>query len=384
LSTAGVVAVCCAAGLGFFLEPPSTFARQAVRGGAGNSPIPVSTAAATRNDVPIYLSGIGTVQASLTVAIQPQVEGKLEEVLFTEGQQVRKGDVLARIEPRLFLAAVNQAKAKKAQDEALLIAAEKDLNRIVALGARNIVSRQDVEQQQAKFDQLRASITADEAAIETAQTELDYTTIRAPASGRVGIRQIDPGNILRLSNAISNATPITTLVVTRPSAAVFTLPASNLEEVRAAMNRGPVEVTAMDQENAHVLSKGRLLLIDNSIDASTGTIRLKAIFDNNDDHLWPGEFVNARVLVTIERKALTIPASAVQRGPSGTFVWIVSPSKTAQPRPVHVNKTTADLAVVDDGLLDGDTVVTEGQYRLQANSLIEATPASLSVSEKAK
>jgi len=347
-------------------------------------PIPVSTAVATRKDVPIYLSGLGAVQASLTVAIQPQVEGKLEEVLFTEGQQVKKGDVLARIEPRLFAAALDQAKAKKAQDAALLVAAEKDLTRVTALGLRNIVSQQDVEQQQAKFEQLKAAIAADEAAIETAQTQLDYATIRAPASGRVGIRQIDPGNILRLSNAITNATPITTLVVTRPSAVVFTLPASNLDEVRAAITRGPVEVTALDQDNAHTLSKGRLLLIDNAIDASTGTIRLKAIFDNNDDRLWPGEFVNARLLVATERKALTIPISAVQRGPNGAFAWVVSANETVQPRPIRVKATTADLALIDDGLKEGDTVVTEGQYKLQTNSPIEATPPTPSVSEKAK
>jgi multidrug efflux system membrane fusion protein len=153
------------------------------------------------------------------------------------------------------------------------------------------------------------------------------------------------------------------------------LPASNLDEVRAAIMRGPVEVTALDQENAHVLSKGRLLLIDNSIDASTGTIRLKAMFDNNDDQLWPGAFVNARVLVAIERKALTIPNAAVQRGPKGVFAWVVSASHAAQQRPIHVKTIAGDLAVIDDGLTEGDTVVTEGQYKLQANALTEATPA---------
>jgi multidrug efflux system membrane fusion protein len=384
LPTAGIIAVCCVAGASSLFELPSTFARQAGRGGAVNSPIPVSVAVVTRKDVPIYLSGLGTVQASLTVAIQPQVEGKLEEVLFTEGQQVKKGDVLARIEPRLFLAALNQAKAKKAQDEALLIAAEKDLNRIVALGARNIVSRQEVEQQQAKFDQLKASIRADDAAIDSAQTQLDYTIIRAPASGRVGIRQIDPGNVLHLSNATSNAPPITTLVVTRPSAVIFTLPANNLNEVRTAISQGPVEVTAFDQENALVLSKGSLLLIDNSIDAATGTIRLKAMFGNNDDRLWPGEFVNARVLVAMERKALTIPNAAVQRGPKGVFAWVVSANRIAQQRPIRVKATTGDLALIDDGLTEGDIVVTEGQYKLQANALIEVTPATPSASEQAK
>ena len=383
-STAGIIAAFFLAAGSAFLDPSLTFARQAGGGGAGLSSVPVSTAVATRKDVPITLSGLGTAQASLTVAIQPQVEGKLEEVLFTEGQQVKKGDVLARIEPRLFLAALNQAKAKKAQDEALLIAAEKDLNRIMALGARNIVSQQDVEQQQAKFEQLKAAIAADDAAIETAQTQLDYTTIRAPSSGRVGIRQIDPGNVLRLSNAISSATPITTLVVTRPSAVVFTLPASNLDEVRATIMRGPVEVTALDQENAHVLSRGKLLLIDNSVDASTGTIRLKAMFDNADDRLYPGQFVNARVLVAIERNALTIPISAVQRGPKGAFAWVVAAGQTAQKLPIHVKAAAGDLAIVDDGLTEGNTVVTEGQFKLQENAPIEITPATPSASEKAK
>ena len=384
LSTAGVVAICCIAGSGHFFELPSTFARQAGGGGGGNSAVPVSTAIATRKDAPVYLTGLGSVQASLTIGIQPQVEGKLEEVLFAEGQQVKKGDVLARIEPRLFLAALNQAKAKKAQDEALLIAAEKDLNRIVALGMRDIVSRQEVEQQQAKFDQLKASIAADEAAIESAQTQFDYTTIRAPASGRVGIRQIDPGNVLRVSNTVSNAIPITTLVVTRPSAVIFTLPANNLDEVRAAMARGPVEVTALDQENARILSRGRLLLIDNSVDASTGTIRLKAMFDNNDDRLWPGQFVNARALIATERKALTIPTIAVQRGPKGDFVWVVSPNQTAQPKPVHVKETTGALAVIDEGLTEGEAVITEGQYKLQANSLIQVTPPGQGTPEAIK
>jgi multidrug efflux system membrane fusion protein len=320
------------------------------------------------------------VQASLTVAIHAQVEGRLEEVLFTEGQQVKKGDVLARIEPRLFMAALNQAKAKKAQNSALLNATERDLERVTALGQRNIVSRQEVEQQQAKFDQLRASIAADDAAIEAAQIQLDYTTIRAPYDGRVGIRLVDPGNLLRMSDAVA----ITTLIVTRPSAVLFTLPAGNLDGVRAAMARGRVEVAALDHENLRILSTGKLLLIDNSIDTSTATIRLKAMFDNKDDRLWPGEFVNARVLVETLRNVLTIPTSAVQRGPQGLFAWVVSPERTAQTKPIRIGSTTSDFTVVTDGVAEGETVVTDGQYRLQSNARVAPTPPSSSEPERAK
>ncbi len=326
----------------------------------------MNVAAVTRRDEPVYLTGLGTVQASLTVAVHPQVEGELQEVLFTEGQQVRKGDVLARIDARLFLAALDQAKAKKAQDAALLVAAEKDFNRFTALGDRNIVSKQDVEQQQAKFDQLKASVAADEAAIATAQTQLDYTTIRASNDGRVGIRLIDPGNLVRVSDAAA----ITTLVVTRPSAVLFTLPANVLDDVRAALARGPVEVTAFDQDNRRALSRGKLLLIDNSIDASTATVRLKAIFVNDDDRLWPGEFVNARALIETRRNVLTIPAAAVQRGPQGLFTWVVSANNTAEPRPIEVGPTTDDVTIITKGLTDGDTVVAGGQFKLQPNAPI--------------
>jgi len=330
--------------------------------------------------VPVYLTGLGTVQASSSVAIHSQVDGELKDVLFTEGQQVKKGDVLATIEPRLYRAALDQAKAKRAQDTALLVAAEQYLTRFTALGLKNIVPQQDIEQQQGKVDQLKASIAADEAAIETAQTQLDYTTIRAPNDGRVGIRLIDRGNLVRASDAGA----ITTLVVTRPSAVLFTLPANALGDVRAAMTRGPVEVAAFDQDNRTRLSTGRLLLIDNSVDTATATIRLKAIFANNDDRLWPGEFVNARALIETRRNALTIPASAVQRGPQGLFAWIVSANKTAEPRPLQVGPTTDDVTIVTAGLADGDTVVADGQYRLQPNAPVTIAPPSSPASRGAK
>ena len=344
------------------------------------SAVPVTIAVAARKDVPVYLTGLGTVQASSSVAIHSQVDGELQDVLFTEGQQVKKGDVLARIEPRLYRAALDQAKAKRAQDAALLVAAEKYLTRFTALGLKNIVPPQDIEQQQGKVDQLKASIAADEAAIETAQTQLDYTSIRAPNDGRVGIRLIDRGNLVRGSDAGA----ITTLVVTRPSAVLFTLPANALDDVRAAMARGPVEVSAFDPDNRHALSNGKLLLIDNAIDTATATIRLKAIFANNDDRLWPGEFVNARALVETRRNVLTIPASAVQRGPQGLFTWIVSANRTAAPRAIQVGPTNDDVTIVTGGLTDGETVVTGGQYRLQSNAPVTIAPPSSPESRGAK
>ena len=333
--------------------------------------MPVTVVDADRRDVPVYVSGLGTVQASNTISIHAQVDGKLQEVPFTEGQQVRKGDVLARIDPRLFQAALDQARAKKAQDEAGLVAADKDLTRFKTLGNKGFETQQNIDQQQGKVDQLKASIDADAAAIESAQTQLDYTTIVAPTDGRMGVRLVDPGNIVHAADQ----TPIATLTQTRPMAVMLTLPASSLDDVRAAMQRGPVEVTALDQDNRNVLATGRLLLIDNVIDLATATIRLKAMFPNDDERLWPGEFVNARLLLETRHQALTIPSSAVQRGPDGLFAWVVTSGGTAEMRPLRVGPVSGDRTVVASGLAAGDRVVTDGQYRLQQNARVTVSGA---------
>ena len=259
--------------------------------GAGDATVPVTVATATKRDLPIYLTGLGTAQASFTVAIRSQVDGKLQEVLFTEGRQVHKGDVLAKIDPRLYQAALDQAKARKAQDEALLVSAKKDLIRFKTLVDKSVQTMQSLEQQQAKVDQLVASIEADDASIETAKTQLDYTTITAPNDGRMGVRNTDPGNFLRAADS----TAIATLTLTKPAAVLFTLSARALNDVRDAMARGPVEVTALSQDNVRVLGTGKLLLIDSIVDQASATMRLKAMFDNEDERLWPGDFVNARV-----------------------------------------------------------------------------------------
>jgi len=328
------------------------------------APVPVSAATVSTQDVPLYLTGLGTVQASATVSVRAQVDGKLQDVLFTEGQHVRKGDALFQIDPRLYKAAYDQAVAKKAQDEAQLVAFEKDLARFKTLGAKGFDSQQDIDNQQAKVNTAKGTIEADEAAIETAQTQLDYTTITAPTDGRMGVRQVDPGNLVRSADQTS----LVVLTQTQPCSVIFTLPSYRLDSVLAAMNRGPVEVTAYDRDNRNALATGKLLLVDDLIDQTTATMKLKAMFPNEDDKLWPGAFVNVRLLSEIRHKAITVPSSAVQRGPDGLFVWVVTNEGIAQPRTIETGPTALDVTIVNRGISSGERVVTEGQFRLQLNA----------------
>jgi multidrug efflux system membrane fusion protein len=369
----GIVLVAAAGGgLYWYWQQASEPSRSAGR--PGRAAVPVSVAAASRQDLPIYATGLGTVQASFTIGIHSQVDGIMQDVLFTEGQHVKKGDVLAKIDPRLFQAALDQAKGKKLQNVAMLGAAEKDLARSKTLVVRNVATQQTVDQQEAKVDQLKASIVGDEAAIEAAQTQFDFTTITAPSDGRIGVRNVDPGNLVHASDA----RPIASLVLTQPSAVLFTLPMQVLDDLRDAMARGPVEVTAFDQNNRRLLSTGQLLLIDNVIDQATATIRLKAMFANEDERLWPGEFVNARVLVETRHDALAIPTPAVQRGQQGLFAWVVTEKNTVEARRIEVGPASGDLTIVTTGLTDGERVVTNGQYRLQVNAPVAITQAAAS------
>lgn len=326
-------------------------------------PVPVVAATVQRQDVPLALSGLGTVEASITVAIQPQVDGKLMATPFREGQFVRKGDLIARIDPSLYQAALDQALARKAQHAAELATAEKDLARTRALVTQSVDSQQLLDQRQGQVDQLRALVAADEAEVATARTLLARTDIVAPNDGRLGMRQIDPGNIVRSSDKAT----IVTLTDIRPAAVVFTLPAKYLDDVRAAMATGTLDVTALDQDNRRTLSTGKLLTVDNVIDPATATIRLKAIFANEDEKLWPGEFVNARVLLGT-RRALTIPPSAVQRGPQGLFAWIITSDNRAQMREIAVDTAFGSSTMVLSGLSEGDRVVVEGQLKLRPDT----------------
>jgi multidrug efflux system membrane fusion protein len=337
---------------------------------AAPAAIPISVAIAARQDVPIYASGLGTVQALNTVPVHSQVDGKLIQVLFTEGQHMNAGDVLAKIDPRLFQAALDQATAKKSQDEAQLVSAQKDLVRFTTLAVKSFETQQNVDQQQAKVDGFKAAIAADKAAIESAQTQLDYTTITAPIDGRVGFRQIDVGNIVHASDT----TPLVVLTQTQPAAVIFTLPESFLDDVRDAMTRGPVEVTAYDQNNVRMLGTGKILLIDAIIDQATATIRLKALFPNADEKLWPGEFVNVRVLIDTQQNVIAIPASAVQRGPNGFYAWAITGGNKAEMRALMTGATTNDITIVTSGVKEGDRLVIEGQYKLQPDSVVTVTP----------
>ncbi|MBX9823869.1 MAG: efflux RND transporter periplasmic adaptor subunit [Xanthobacteraceae bacterium] len=340
---------------------------QALRGEP--TAVPVSVASATRKNVPIYLTGLGTVQATYTVGIHSQVDGKLQDVFFKEGQHVKKNEVLAKIDPRLFQAALDQAKARKAQDQATLIGLQKDLDRFKTLGAKGFDTQQNIDQQQAKVDTTRATVAADEAAIETAQTQLDYTDIRAPTDGRMGVRLVDPGNVVHASDQGA----IAMLVQTKPAATLFTLPAQTLDAVREAMARATVEAVAYDRDNRNVLSVGTLQTVDNMIDQATATYRLKASFANADEKLWPGEFVNVRILVNTRTDAVVVPNTAIQRGPKGQFVWVVTPQNRATPKPVQTGPSVGDITVVESGISGSDHVVTGGQYKLKTNAPVSVT-----------
>ena len=358
-------AVLAASGVGYKLWSGGPDTAHAARK-SSRQPVPVSVSAASRQDVPIYLTGLGTVQALYTVAIHAQVDGKLQNVFFKEGQRVEKGEVLAKIDPRLYQAALDQAKARKAMDEATLVAAQKDLERFRALVRKNAETQQNLDLQQSKVDQSKASIAADQAAIETAQTNLDYTNIVAPTAGRMGVRMIDPGNIVHANDTAA----IAVLTQTQPAAVLFTLPAHTLDDVRASAARGAVEVAAFDRDNSRRLSQGTLSTIDNLIDQSTATYRLKAMFANSDEKLWPGEFVNARLRLEVRKDAVVIPALAVQRGPNGLFAWVVKADNTVEARPIKTGTTTGDRTIVTSGLQVGERVVTDGQYKLQKGASV--------------
>ena len=343
------------------------------------APVPVTVADVTTHDVPVYLDGLGTVQASNTVAIHTQVDGKLQSVNFVEGQRVKKDEVLAIVDPRPFQAALDQVKAKKAQDQAQLVSDEKDLARFKDLVGKGAGTQQAVDQQQAKVDALKATIDADDAAIESAATQLSFATITAPIDGRIGFRQVDAGNIVRAGDQ----TPITVLTALTPAVVIFTLPQRDLAAVREAMGKGEVSVLAMDQDNTRELGKGKLLLIDNQIDQTTSTIKLKASFPNEDERLRPGQFIRARVLVKTLKDAVTVSSAAVQRNAQGLLVWVITPDNTAENRPIVGGQTLNDLTVVESGLKPKERVVVSGQYRLRPGTKVDASAAEAPVAETA-
>lgn len=328
------------------------------------SAVAVSASPALRGDMPILLSGIGTVQSLNTVQLRSRVDGAIDQVNFAEGQQVKKDDVLATIDPRLFQAALDQAKAKKAQDEAQLASDLKDLERSRQLAEQRFASQQSLDQLTAKVGVDHALIAADDAAIRTAQTNLGYTTITAPFSGRIGLRNVDPGNIVRANDTAF----IATITQQDPISVVFTLPEAQLGQVRDAMRQGDVQVIAYDQDGKKSVATGKLQVVDNLVDQATGTIRLKALFSNRDETLWPGQYTPVRVQVAIKRNAVAVPTAAIQRGPNGLYVWVVKPDKRAAMAPIDAGPSFEAHTIVERGISEGDQIVVSNQYRLQPNT----------------
>jgi multidrug efflux system membrane fusion protein len=344
-------------------------------GGAAPSAIAVDTAAVTHADVPIYLSGLGTVQAFYTVTVTARVDGELQKVAFTEGQTVRKGDLLAQIDPRPNRSAYEQAIATKAKDAAQLANAKRDLERYTVLQPQDLASKQTVDTQHALVDQLTAQVQVDQAVADNARTQLDYTRITSPINGRTGIRLVDPGNIVHAAAT----TGIVVVTQVQPISVIFTLPEENLADVNTALSAGPVTVTTVSRDGGSELDQGTLSLVDNVIDQTTGTAKLKATFSNAHNTLWPGQYVNARVLVRTERNALTLPTTAVQLGPSGPFTYVVKPDSTVEVRQLKIGEESGGLTVVRSGLALNERVVTSNQYRLQAGAHVRAAAAEATV-----
>ncbi|RCW77851.1 multidrug efflux system membrane fusion protein [Phyllobacterium bourgognense] len=328
--------------------------------------IPVKAAAAVQTDVPVYLNGLGTVQAFNTVTVKAKVDGELQQVLFTEGQRVKKGDLLAVIDPRPFQAAFDQASAKLVQDQANLDNDKVILQRDKKLTAQEFTTVETTQTQQSTVAQLQAQIAQDAAAKDSAAVSLSYTQMIAPVDGRTGIRLVDQGNYVHAADT----TGIVVITQTQPISVVSTLPEDDLAAVRAAQDAGPVSVTAYSRDGSTNLGTGTLSVIDNEIDQTSGTMRLKSTFPNVDEKLWPGQFVDIRLQQRVVHQAVTVPSAALERGQDGFFVYVIKPDDTVEVRAIHPGQISAGRAVVESGLTAGERVVTSGQYRLEAGAKI--------------
>jgi multidrug efflux system membrane fusion protein len=345
-------------------------ATKTARGGhAGNNAdaaVPVLASAATKENVPVYFDGVGTSRALNIVTVRAQVDGKLLAVNFKEGQDVEKGFVLADIDPTIYRAQLDQAVAKKAMDEALLGNARIDLDRYAKLTATNSTSRQQYDTQKALVAQLEAQVQADQGAIENAKAMLSYTRIVAPIAGRTGLRLIDAGNIVHATDT----TGVVVITQIRPIAIIFTLPQQELPAVNRAFAKGALDVQALADDNRTVVDHGKLVVVDNQVDQTTGTVKLKAEFPNQDLQLWPGQFVNVKLLVDTLKDATVVPTASVQRGPNGTFVYVANDDNTVAVRPVSVSQQDDVRAVLVDGVDTGERVVTTGFAQLNDGTRI--------------
>jgi multidrug efflux system membrane fusion protein len=350
-------------------QPAATQQNPKRKGPAATDPVPVLAVEATSADVPVYLDGVGTGKALNTVTVRPQVDGKIINISFTEGQDVPKGYVLAKIDPVTYQAAYDQTVAKKTLDEATLANARIDLDRYTRLVATNAINKQQLDTQKALVAQLEAQVQLDQAAIDNARAILSYTDIIAPMTGRTGIRLVDEGNLVRQADT----TGIVILTQLRPISVVFNLPQQDLPELTKGLAEGPLPIDALGPDGKSVLDKGKVMVIDNQVDQTTGTVKLKAEFPNANLQLWPGQFINVRVLIDTLRGVVVVPTAAIQRGPQGTFVYVVKEDSTVTVRRVRISQQDDVRAVVGNGLQVGEKVVTTGFARLT-----EGTPVTVS------
>jgi membrane fusion protein, multidrug efflux system len=360
LSLAAIVAI-------WRLSPGTEVPVAAAQTAAPGVPVTAGTVAA--QDVPVFLNGIGTVQAYNMVAIKSRVDGQIVKVDFKEGQDVKEGEPLLQIDPRPFQAALEQAQANKQKDEAQLVGAQLDLDRYEKLIGSGWQTRQSYDQQKATVGQLQASIKGDEAQINTAKLNLSYSDIRSPIDGRLGAKLVDKGNLV---HANDNA-PLVTITEVKPIFVSFTLPQETLDDVRENHKGSPLVVYAYSGDGKKQLAEGNLTLIDNSIDQSTGTVHLKARFDNDDERLWPGQFVSLRVVLSTRRKVATVPAQTVQNGPTGYYAYVIKPDDTVERRAVDIASIQDGIAVVTKGLSPGERIVVDGQYRLTEGVRVKPT-----------
>jgi multidrug efflux system membrane fusion protein len=336
--------------------------------------VPVTTVRAAREDVPVYLTGIGAAQPAQTVTVKARVDGQLEAVAFAEGKDVKKGDLLAKIDPRPFEAALDQASAQRARDEAQLVSAKKDLERYTTLVAQDSIPRQTLDTQHALVGQLTAAIQADDAAIASARVQLSYTTIRAPLSGRTGMRMVDVGNIVHASDANG----LVVINEVDPIAVVFTLPEDSFRRVNDAIRAAgakPLEVRAFARDDGTLLDSGRLVLVNNQIDVATGTFQLKATFANPRHALWPGQDVNVKLVLGVRKDATTIPGAAVQRGADGLLAYVVRPDDAVEIRTIKVAAVQDGKAIIDEGVSAGARVIVDGQYKVRAGARVAEAAA---------
>jgi multidrug efflux system membrane fusion protein len=333
--------------------------------------VPVTATVAEARDMPITVTGIGSVQAYNSVAIKPRIDGQIVKVDFTEGQDVKAGDILFEIDPRPYQAALAEAQANRQKDVAMLTSASADLQRFTDLAKNGYQTRQSLDQQKAQVGQLQASIAADEAQIQAASVNLDYTKIQAPIDGRTGARQVDIGNIVHAADTGS----LVTITQLQPIFVSFTLPQQDLDALRQSQSNGAVPVQALSQASQRMLAEGALSLIDNQVDQGTGTIHLKAQFANADHGLWPGAFVSVKVVTGIRKNAVTVPAQSVEQGPNGPYVYIIRPDNTVEQRAVSLSQSDGTLAVIATGLAAGERIVLAGQYGLSVGSTVAVQAA---------